>query len=133
MSAAAEVTPTEGKGKKKKKSRLRYYIGIPVALLALLVLYGLVPIKGTIKYGICKVFAEKRTIYPGELRVVSLLERDNDVRMEYTFINEFGAAQLNTITCVFRPDPVTTLALSNVVLNRRKLDQAELEKFNQTN
>src|SRR5687768_12472027 len=105
MSAAVKAPPAEGKRKKKKKSRLRYYIGIPTALLALLVLYGLMPIKGTIKYGICKVFVEKRTIYPSELRVVSLLERGNDVRMEYTYINEFGSVQLNTVTCVFRPDP----------------------------
>jgi hypothetical protein len=135
MSAAAKLPSAGQKGKKagkEKKSRLRYYIGIPLGLLVMLYIYGNMPIKGTIKYGICKVFIEQRTLYPEELRFLSLLERPNDVRVEYTFVNEFGETQLNTVTCVYRADPNTTLALSDVIINRRKVDAEELDKFNQT-
>ncbi len=138
MSAAVKSSPAgqkSGKSKsagKKKKSKRLYYIGVPAALLTALVIFGLMPIKGTIKYGICKVFIEQRTTYPEHLRFLSLLERPNDARIEYTLINEFGETQFNTILCVYSTDPNAGLVLSDVILNRKKLDRAELAAFNKS-
>ncbi|MBI2233578.1 MAG: hypothetical protein HYU57_00960 [Micavibrio aeruginosavorus] len=131
--AAAGSSPQgSDKGKKRKKSNLRYYIGIPAVLIAGVVAFGLMPITGTMKYGICRTFIEKRYTYPIYMDIISVLERETDVRIEYTVVNEFGDTMFHTITCVYRPDPVSTMALASVVLDRQKIEQAELDTFNRT-
>lgn len=134
MNAAASELKAKGQSldKKKKASRRRYFIGIPLVLVLALVVFGLMPVQGTIKYGICKVFIEQRTTYPGELKFVSLAERPNDAKIEYTYINEFGDTQFNTITCTYGPDQGGIPVLTGIVINRRKVNQSEIHKFNQT-
>lgn len=130
--AAADGSRGKPGSKKQKKSNLRYYIGIPVVLVAGVVALAFMPLSGTMKFGLCKVFVEKRYTYPIYLDIVSVLEREADVRVEYTVMNEFGDTMFHTITCVFRPDPVSTMALTSVVLDRQRIDQAELDAFNRT-
>lgn len=133
-SAAGAGDGPKGKpgAKKQKKSNLRYYIGIPVVLIAGVVAFGLMPLTGTMKFGLCKTFVEKRYTYPLYLDIISVLEREADVKIEYTVMNEFGDTMFHTITCVFRPDPVSTMALTSIVLDRQRIDQAELDTFNRT-
>ena len=115
-----------------KKSNKPLFIGIGVLVMSLLIWVGMQRPQGTIKFGICKTFVEQTLTYPLELRISSAAERPTDVKMEYTTINEYGEYILSTIVCAFRPDPVTTWAISEVQLNRQKLPQADVEKFNQT-
>lgn len=128
---AAAKTNTDKK-KKAKKSYRKFYIGGGILLVIGLIYVGMMPITGTIKFGICRVFIEQRAVYPLYIDISSVLEREWDVRIEYTVINEFGRTMFNTVTCFFRPDPQNTYALNDVVLNRRKIDPAILERFNPT-
>lgn len=123
---------TSGSGPKKKLKFNRRYLLIPAGLIMALVFVGLMPLKGSIQYGTCRVFIEKRAIYPLYLDIISVLERPSDVRVEYTVVNEFGDTLFHTITCIFRPDPQTGFALNEVILDRRKIDQKELADFNAT-
>jgi len=132
MRVAVKSPIVSGAGEKKKKKFNRLYLLIPVVLLIGLVIWGSAPMQGSIRYGVCRTFIEQRTGYPLYLDIISVLERPNDVRIEYTIMNEFGDTLFNTMTCVYRPDAVTGFALSDVILNRRKIDQAELIPFNAT-
>ncbi len=128
---------TDGTGsvknkKKKKKKYTRLYILVFAVLFSLFLAWGFAPVQGSIQYGICKVFIEKQVSYPLYMDIISVLERPSDVRIDYTVVNEFGDTLFNSMTCVFRPDPVTGIALSGVLLNRQKLDQQEIATFNAT-
>lgn len=116
----------------KKKSRKLLYAAIAIAILSLIIYVGLIPPKGSIKFGICQVFIEKTLSYPLQFRVVSAYEKPNEVRMEYTTINEYGEYMLSQVACVFRPDPVTTWALTEVQVSRKKLPQEMVDAFNPT-
>lgn len=120
-------------GKKTKKSKVKLYSALGVAgFLGLIIFIGLQPLTGTIKYGICQVFVEKMQTYPSEMKVVSVEERPQDVRMQFAIINEYGEYIVNTVTCTFRPDPQNTWVLTEVVLNRQKLPPESLIPFNAT-
>jgi len=119
-------------GKKGKKSNLKIYIGAAVGVLGLLIFIGLQPLTGTIKYGICRVFVEKKLTFPSHMNIVSVEERPQDVRMQYSIINEYGEYIVETITCVFQPHPETVWTLSEVTLNRQKLPPESLTAFNAT-
>lgn len=119
-------------GKKGRKSKRKIYIGAAVAVLGLLIFVGLQPLTGTIKYGICRIFVEKKLTFPSEMNIVSVEERLQDVRMEYSIINEYGEYIVETITCVFQPHPDTIWTLSEVTLNRQKLPPESLIPFNAT-
>lgn len=131
--AAAGSSPQDSdKREERKKSNLRYYIGIPAVLIAGVIAFGLMPLTGTMKYGICRTFIEKRYTYPIYMDIISVLEREADVRIEYTVVNEFGDTMFHTITCTYRPDPASTMALASVILDRQKIAQTELDAFNRT-
>jgi len=116
----------------KKKSRKLLYAIIGILILSLIIYAGTRRAQGSIKFGICQVFIEKTLSYPLEFRVVSAYEKPNEVRMEFTTINEYGEYILSQVACVFKPDPVTTWALTEVQLKRIKLPQEMIDAFNPT-
>jgi hypothetical protein len=133
MAATPASQAKGGKKSRSKKTKIRLYAGLGVvAVLGLLIFVGLQPLTGTIKYGICRVFVEQRLTYPTEMKVVSVEERPQDVRMQYAIINEYGEYIVETVTCAFRPDPQNTWALTEVTLNRQKISGADLIPFNAT-
>lgn len=117
---------------KKKKSNKLLYAAIGIPIFSLIMYVGMMRPQGSIKFGICQVFIEKTLSYPLEFRVVSAYEKPNEVRMEFTTINEYGEYILSQVACVFRPDPVTTWALTEVQLKRVKMPQELIEAFNPT-
>lgn len=116
----------------KKKSNKILYSGIAVVVLSLIIYVGMQRPQGSIKFGICQVFIEKTLSYPLEFHVVSAYEKPNEVRMEYTTINEYGEYILSQVACVFKPDPVTTWALTEVQVKRVKLPDEMITAFNPT-
>ncbi|MDB5490754.1 MAG: hypothetical protein JWO78_603 [Micavibrio sp.] len=116
----------------KKKSRWLLYTGIAVGIIGLIVWTVMQPRYGSIQFGICKVFIEKTLSYPLDYRVVSVYEKPNEVRMEYTSTNEYGEYILRQVSCRFRPDPVTVWALTEVLQNRVKLPEEMVTPFNAT-
>ncbi len=117
---------------KSKSSNIRIYIGIGVGILALVLYIGLKPLQGTIKFGICRVFVERTVAYPPTLRILAVQERPQDVRIDYTSLNEFGESVVKQATCTFRPDPANPNLLSGVVIAGRKAPARDVAIFNTT-
>lgn len=113
-----------------KKSYKKLFILIGVILFSIIMYLGMQPLRGTINFGICKVFIERSSTYPDEIRYTSLLERPTDVRIDYVVLNEFGEYESRSTTCVFRPDPVTGIALSDVITDRLRADPDKVARFN---
>jgi hypothetical protein len=96
----------------------------------LIVYWGTQPLTGSINFGICKIFVEQNVRYPHEIRYISLIEQPGQARIEYVVLNEFGSYESKTITCRFRPDERTGIALSDVVINRETIPREKIEMFN---
>jgi hypothetical protein len=120
------------KPKKRKKSKKKIIFGSVVAIFALIIWALLQPIKGSVKFGICQVFVERTLTYPIEMKVTQVIESGNQVRMDYSTVNEYGEYILSSAECNFKPDPVTTWALTDVQINHDKVPQDKLAIFNST-
>lgn len=131
---AEEKSPKKKSQAAKGRSKKKLYGGIAVAVLAFIIWVGTRPLTGTIKFGICRVYAEQTLTYPTTMKVVAVLERatHNDVRMDYSFMNEYGEYMVNSAHCTFRPDPNTVWAVSELLINRQKVPQEKIDVFNTT-
>jgi hypothetical protein len=119
--------------KTKKKMRMRTKVALSViGVLSVLIWFGMQPIVGTIRYGICKTFIELQIPYPPTLQINTVEEYEQAVRIYFSHIDAFGSSRLNMIECSFRPDPRTGLALERVRLNREDLPEEDLKSFNLT-
>lgn len=100
----------------KKKKRL-YWIG-GGAFFFLIVLMLLMPMKGSVQYGICKVYNELHEPYPDQIVYVSV-DDGNPVRIYYKKVDPFGVESVNTIECTFKPDAAgaPTTQLTKVDIN----------------
>lgn len=116
----------------EKKSHKKIYFLVGVAVLALIIWTAMQDPKGTIKLGICEVFIQRTLTYPLQFRLASAYEKANEVRMEFTTTNEYGEYILSPVICIFRPDPETIWALSEVQVNRIKLPENQIAAFNPT-
>ncbi len=119
-----------GKPAKPKKSKKGLYIWLGIIVVGGILYLGFQPLTGTIKFGICRVYAEQTLIYPPTLRIISAEERPQDVRIEYGSLNEFGESVVKRITCNFRPDG--TNLLSSVDINGQKQSARTVAIFNTT-
>jgi len=141
MSPAKTSTISIGpqkKAQKKKplKERLRKWrnaiIGV-FLFLSFLIWFGIQPIKGTIHVGICRVFIELTLKYPPSFRFVQYDLFQNAHRIYYTFTGPFGETQSNLAECTFSQDPQTGYpVLEGVNINRKPVDQAQIDSFNKT-
>ena len=120
------------KKKKKQNPKIKYAIWAGAVLFSYVLWLGFQPVQGTMKLGICRTYAELKTIYPEQLRTFNVMERPMDVRMEYTVMNEFGDTIYHTTTCIFKNDEAGNLLLSGMIIDRKKVDQAEIDRFNKT-
>lgn len=119
---------------KKKKKRL-YWIG-GGTFFFLIVLMALMPLQGSVQYGICKVYNELNEPYPDQLVYVSV-EDGNPVRIYYKKVDPFGVESVNTIECSFKPDAAgaPTTQLTKVDINgKARIYEAEspaaIKRFN---
>jgi hypothetical protein len=121
------------KSSRKNKKPISYKkIGIwsGVVIVILLYLWGTQPLRGSINFGICKVYIEQNTTYPHEIRYISLSEQPGVARIEYVIMNEFGTYESKTITCRFRPDPEIGVAVASIVINRETIPNEKITHFN---
>ena len=119
--------------KKKKKSRFgtkaKIAAGI-VALLTVIIFYGMQPIVGSIRFGICRTYVELDVRYPTTLQINLVEESHMTVRMYYSHIDAFGSSNLNMAECEFKTDPRRGLVLHSVRINREDVDREKLADFN---
>ncbi len=118
--------------KKKKLSSKKIAIGGAVAVVIFVIYVGIQPLAGTINFGICRVFAERTLVYPSTMRVVSVQERPQDVRMDVVSLNQFGESMVTQVTCNFHTDVSNLHKLAGVTVNRRKVPDRDVAIFNTT-
>jgi len=118
----------------QKAKRKRMFKGgsalIGLALLGWLVNYMFAPYKAGVTYGICKTFLELNLQFPQDLRVSTVDDFGDYVRIWYTQVDAFGEYRMENIQCHFRADEVTGAAVEKITINRREVDPARVEKFN---
>ena len=109
--------------------------GVILGVIALLG-YGIyllfVPYKGTMAFGICKVFLELNTQYPQTLRLSTVEELGMSVRIWYTQTDSFGEYRLEPLQCYFKPDDTYGFILDKVTLSRREVDPLLVSEFNKS-
>lgn len=108
--------------------------GLFAALLGVVLLsvYGCQPQKASMAYGICSTFLELHTPYPHTLRHVALEGSRTAVRIYFTSTDPFGQFKQETMECKFGPDERMGMKLTEILRNRRPVDAALVNEFNQT-
>lgn len=118
-----------------KKNRKGYIILGVVLFLGLLVVWGMQPRKGSIRYGICLEFARTMLVYPFTLRPVSLYEAGPLVSLDYSYRDPFGNDKSERLDCVFGNGENGELVMNKATIireKREKLDQDIVDKFSMT-
>lgn len=131
VTVAVEQSTINQKKTEQRKKRIKY--GSAAAFAALLG-YGIyllfVPYKGTMGFGVCKVFLEQVVQYPTTLRLSKVEQFPTSVRIWYTQIDSFGEYRLEPIHCFFREDDNVRFAIDRVTIRRREIDPRIVERFN---
>lgn len=131
LSAAQRATALQEQRRKKKKNR-KVIAGVVLGFFALIIFYGMQPLQGSIRYGICRTFIELQLPYPHTLQVNALEESHMTVRVYYSHIDSFGSSKLNMMECEFRNDPKRGLVLDAARANRNDMGKPTIAAFNAT-
>lgn len=122
---------TERSSMQKLKNQ-KLWIGIGASiLLILIVAFACMPRKGTIQYGICKIYIEKNiAIFPSTFYEILSYETYGLAHIEYMNINLEGDKSYEIVECKFVQSPTRGLELTEVVHERDRRPDEEIKKFN---
>jgi len=123
---------------KKKRTRNRLIILTVIAVLGGGIWYLFVPFKGGITYGVCKTFLQLYVRYPQYMRLSSMDDFGDSVRIWFTQVDDFGEYRLEPIQCYYRyPEEEEKMKYGNVkfiidrvTISRREIDPDIIERFN---
>jgi len=117
--------------KEKRKKTFKLGLGlVGIGLIFWLYNWLFSPYKAGITYGICKIFLELNVQFPRDLRISTVEDMGESVRIWYTQIDAFGEYRMENIQCYYRADEVTGAAIDKITINRREIDPARVEAFN---
>lgn len=127
-------------GQKQKHKRSLYFKGglyvLGALLFVWLLFYLFAPFKGSMAYGVCKVFLEQHVEYPMHLRLSQVEEFDNWVRIWHTKLDAYGEYRLEPIQCFFRLDETYGYVIDRVFLGDpsrpRVFEEEVVARFNKT-
>lgn len=125
---SSTLTPEEIK--KLKKTGL-WGLGILLVVI-LLSFYACQPRQGSMAFGICSTFLELNTPYPHTLNYTALEGSRTSIRIYFTSTDPFGQYRQEMLECKFGPDDKTGMKLTEVLRNRRPMDQKIVREFNVT-
>lgn len=119
------------KKQNQKKQRLKW-AGILTGVLFLTwAISGLfAPYKGDARFGICKVFLENSVRYPSHLRLSTVEDFGNSIRIWYAQTDAFGEYKLEQIQCFYKSDEQLGMILEKITFNRRPIDEQKVADFN---
>lgn len=107
-----------------------YVVGLTLVFWAYDFLFS--PYTADMKYGICKVYLELNVQYPQDLRVSTVDDYGNYVRIWYTQLDAFGEYRMEQIQCNFVADQQYGMRIDKVAINRREVDPAKVTAFNRS-
>ena len=128
--AVAASKVKEEKQKKQKSFMKRGGIALAILLVGYFVYYLMQPYKGSMAFGVCKVFIELHVQYPTTLKLSSVEEFSTSVRVWYTHTDSFGEYIMEPIQCYFKADDTYGFILDKVTIRRREFDQQVVDDFN---
>ncbi len=102
-------------------------IAIGVLLIAIIAyaIFGVErPREGTWRYAICKVFLERYTQYPTDLKILTAAEKQNSAQIGYLATNSYGIRESRLMECFYNTDG------GRVTLNRVTIDRKTLSLQN---
>ena len=117
----------------KAKRKQMFKFGMALAGLTLVIYaynYLFSAFQGGMTYGICSVYLELNVPFPQDLRISTVEDFGDYVRIWYTQLDAFGEYRMEQIQCHFRADEVTGAALDKVTVNRREVDPERVARFN---
>ena len=120
----------KAKLEKRRKIFKLSLAGVGVLFLGWFIHYLFTPYKGEMTFGICKTYLELNVQFPQELRLSTVSDFGQYVRIWYTQLDAFGEYRMESIQCHFRADEVTGAAVEKILINRRPVDQQKIEEFN---
>lgn len=133
LDEALAQSAVQEKKKKLRKQQIKQASMAGGALFFIYVVYLLfVPFKGTMDFGICKVFLELQVQYPDELRLNGAEEYDNRTRIWYRTVGAFGEHRLARMECNYKRDEKMGRILDTVLIDREQVDPAIVAAFNRS-
>ena len=117
--------------KAKRKKMFKWgSILIGGGLFIWLVKFLFTPFTAGMTYGVCKTFLELNVRFPQELRISTVDDLGQSVRIWYTQVDAFGEYRMESIHCYFRSDEKMGAAVSKITINRREVDPEKIDRFN---
>ncbi len=123
---------------KRRQTRKWTIIGGVATLLSGLIWALFIPYKGSMTYGVCKVFLENYVLYPQSIRISTVDDYGASVRVWFTYLDSFGEYKLEPLQCFYK---MTTdedkkkygnvgFVLEKATINRREISQNIIDRFN---
>ncbi len=81
-------------------------------------------------FGVCRVFLELNVQYPDTLKLSTVEEISDYIRIWYTNVDAFGSYRMENIKCTFVADDVIGFRLKEVSINRVEVDPEKVKAFN---
>lgn len=132
ISGPAPSALAEKKKAERRKRRIRALQGGGFLLFCYLFYILLIPYKGGLNFGACKVFLELYVRYPDTLNLSTVEDFGDSYRIWFTEIDAFGQYRLQQMQCFYRADENTGFAIDRVTVDRRQVDQKIVEDFNRS-
>lgn len=104
---------------------------LAILLVILIVSSFSSPRIGTWRYGVCKVFLERYSQYPPDLKILTAGEKEGSARIGYLLTNSYGSRESELMECFYNTAG-NTVKLSRVTIDRKPLDQSMINDFNPT-
>lgn len=136
--AVAASSIKQEKALKKKKQRIKIIVALVLAVIGYFIYWGFKPFKAGLTFGICKTFIELYITYPESLRLSTVNDFGNVVRIWFTQVDSFGQYRLESFECHFRyatdQDKLkygnVNVVLDKALISRREIDPKQVERFN---
>lgn len=117
---------------REKKKKLFKGAGMLLILVFLFWAYDFLfsPFKAGMTFGICKTFLELNVQFPEDLRLSTVEDFGEYIRIWYAQLDAFGEYRLENIQCHFRADEKTGAGVDKILINRREVDPDKVARFN---
>jgi hypothetical protein len=131
FSSGTKASPGQPSQQDKKRKYIKNAsIAGGIVFLILIIMFGCAPRKGTMMYGVCKVFTERFVDFPSTIDIKYVEQYPMAVRIGFTQIDAFGTYSNQMMECSFRRDPAMGLAMDSAEYNREPLPEEQVENFN---